>query len=233
MIAGVPALAEGVIHVWNANLDVSETELTPLRALLDPAERARAERFHFERDRRRFTGARGRLRRLLEHYTGVPAGELIFAYGPRGKPRLAAALPAVGFNVSHSGGHALFAFARGPEIGVDIEAGERLGDDLAALAQRIFSEREHREWCARPESQRRSTFLSGWTRKEAYLKATGQGIAVALCEIETGLGGGKPAALATGNPDAVWTVYDLPAPAGCAAALAAKGGPVEIRRFPE
>lgn len=201
------------VHLWTAHLDEQE-EATRNRwqSLLDEAEATRARRFYFERDRRRFAVARGILRTLLARYLNVAPGVLAFGYTERGKPFLTSSESGLRFNVSHSGGQALFAFAQGREIGVDIEAGERLGDDWPGIARRYFSEREQGELFALPEPQRRAAFLTGWARKEAYLKATGLGISDGLQKIEITLGMDRPAAFLSAEHAARWVFCDAAPP---------------------
>ncbi len=227
-----------VVQVWDAALDRDDTAIAGLAALLDPAERARAARFHFERDRWRFTAARGILRTLLGRILDVrPDTGLVFAAVGRGKPTVAAPVLPGGekmcFNVSHSDGRALFAFVRGREVGVDLEAGARLGDDWPGLARRIFSAREQVELTNVPPEQRRAAFLNGWTRKEAFLKATAQGIVDGLTSIEVTLGLANPPALLAvpaGQDVRGWTLYDLRTDERFAAALVVAGGLVRIER---
>ena len=195
----------------------------------------------FERDQRRFTVARGLLRALLGRYLGLPSTALVFGYTERGKPFLTGpAEPDLRFNLSHSGGQALFAFAWGREVGVDVEAGERLGEDWPAIAARYFSAREQAELHALPEHRRRAAFLTGWARKEAYLKATGLGIADGLQKIEVTLDPARPAAFLSPELAARWTFRDPnaghPTPMSPAAALVVeRRGPTEpppeVRRF--
>ncbi len=237
-LKGEAAETSRTVHVWSADLDLDDAPLAVLAALLDPAESARAGRFHFERDRRRFTAARGILRTLLGWFLEVrPGSELAFCYGGRGKPILAApALPAddrVCFNVSHSDGRALFAIARGIEVGIDLEAGARLGDDWSLLARRIFSTREQAELAAIPPEQKRAVFLDGWTRKEAYLKATAQGIVDGLTSIEVTLGAAsepKLLAVPPGQNVRAWTLYDLRTDERFAATLVVAGGKARVER---
>ena len=227
-----------VIHVWSARLDLDDTRIAPLAALLDPAETARARRFHFDRDRRRFIAARGILRTLLGRYLDVSPGPgLAFAYGGRGKPVVASPVLSgddrVCFNVSHSDGRALFAFARGREVGIDLEAGARLGDDWPMLARRIFSVREQAELSAVAPERRRAAFLNGWTRKEAYLKATAQGIVDGLTSIEVTLDPLRPPELLSvpaGQNVRDWALYDLRTDERFAAALVVAGGQAQIER---
>ena len=226
------SLPENVVHVWTAALD------DPMPGeLLDADETARAARFHFERDRRHYIAARGWLRVLLGRYLDTPPGALRFGYGPRGKPYLDVG-PSGGvcFNVSHSHGRALLAFARGREVGIDVEAGARLGDDWPGLVRRVFSPREQAELAALPADRQRAAFLNGWTRKEAYLKATGLGITEGLQTIDVTLDPDRPPTLrhpATEEMLAArtWTIHDLRTDAAFAAALVVEGGPVRVERF--
>ena len=223
------------VHVWDAALDLDADRVAVLAGLLDEGEAARAERFHFERDRRRFTVARGILRTLLGRYLGVPAAGLVFGHEGRGKPILtmSGGRERLCFNVSHSDGRALFAFARGAEIGIDLEAGARLGDDWPLIARRVFSAREQTELGAMVPERRRNAFLNGWTRKEAYLKATAQGIVDGLTSIEVTLDPAWPAAFVT-LPDADtargWTLRDLRTDDRFAAALVVEGGVGNVDR---
>lgn len=225
-----PALPAAA-HVWTAQLDaVPDALLAALTATLDPEEVARADRFHFERDRRHFRAARGFLRRLLAGYLGVPASSLRFGYGLRGKPFLVAPMTPLRFNVSHSHGRALLVFTHGREVGVDVEAGARLGDDWPGIARRVFSPREQAELAALPPERRRAGFLDGWTRKEAYLKATGLGIVDGLQTIEVTLGSNVSPTLLAAPAGLDWTLYDLRSDPVFAAALVVAGpGPVAIQ----
>ncbi len=228
-------LPENTVHVWSADLDDAPAALG---ATLDADETTRAARFHFEHDRRHYIAARGWLRVLLGRYLGAEPAVLRFGYGARGKPFLADHPAPVCFNVSHSHGRALLAFARGREIGVDIEAGARLGDDWPGLVRRVFSAREQAELAAVPAGRQREAFLNGWTRKEAYLKATGLGITEGLQTIEVTLGPDRLPALrhpAVEETHAArsWTIHDLRADGQFAAALVfeAGGAPVTVARF--
>ena len=179
--------------------------------------------FYFEHDRRHFAAARGILRIVLGRYLKIPPGDARFGYGPRGKPFVSAPATEVRFNLSHSHGRAMFVFARGREVGVDLEAGARLKDDWPGLARRVFSTREQAELAALPEEQRRGAFLNGWTRKEAYLKATGLGIVDGLQAIEVTLGTARRCALLAGPAGVAWSLHDLRADDEFAAALVVEG----------
>ncbi len=143
---------------------------------LDEAERARAARFHFERDAHRYRASHTALRHLLARRTGVAAPALRFTAGSHDKPRLE--LPgAPAFNMSHSGRWALIGIGGPLPLGVDIEAPREM-DDLMALAERNFTATECRELLALPEAGRLRAFLRCWTRKEAVLKAVGSGLSI-------------------------------------------------------
>lgn len=221
------------VHVWTARLDdLSEELLAVLGTCLDADETVRARRFYFERDRRHFTAARGSLRRLLGRYLGISAEQVCFGYGPRGKPFVSSPQTPLRFNLSHSRGRAMFVFACGRDVGIDLEAGSRLGDDWPGLVRRVFSAREQAELAALPPEVRRTGFLNGWTRKEAYLKATGLGIVDGLQSIEVTLNPDRLPALLAAPVGLAWTLRDLPMDGGFAAALVVEGvEEVELSRF--
>ena len=207
-------------------------EPAPSADLLDPEESARAQRFFFEHDRRHFAAARAILRVLLARYLDAPAAEIRLGYGARGKPFVSSPQTPVRFNLSHSHGRALLVFARAREVGVDLEAGARLKEDWPGLARRVFSVREQAELAALPSERRRAAFLDGWTRKEAYLKATGLGIVDGLQTIEVTLGPAGDCALLAGPAGGTWRLHDLRETESFAAALAVEGSdPFRIERF--
>ena len=219
------------VHVWRASLAAADAEVAACEALLDATELARARRFHFERDRRQFTLARGLLRQLLGRYLDLEPTAVQFALGPHGKPLLALAGKALRFNLSHSGAQALFVLAPEREVGIDLEAGARLGEDWSALARRIFSTREQAELAALPREVQRDAFLNGWTRKEAYLKATGQGLVNGLPQIEITLDPAKPAAFLSAELATRWSIFDLRNATSLASAVVIEGGAAERPLF--
>lgn len=172
------------IQVWLHRLDRSPAEAE--LAALSRAEIDRARRFAFERDRRRYLAAHCALRARLAASTGRPAQTLQFDHGPHGKPWLHDA-PDCAFNLAHSGDMALIGIGRdGTEIGVDVEA-MRTIDDADALAQRLFTPHEYRDWTALPGRARAAGFLRLWTRKEACMKAVGAGLSIAPESVPAGL----------------------------------------------
>jgi 4'-phosphopantetheinyl transferase len=221
-------LGENEVHVWRASLERGEVNLSYLRQLLSPDENARAERFRFEKDRRHFVAGRGLLRVVLGLYLSREPAGLSFVYGPHGKPALANAPGpgAVCFNLSHSRGLALYAVTRGRRLGVDVEGATRpLGHE--EIAERFFSPREREALQHLPAGLRAGAFFACWTRKEAYLKAHGGGLTVALDSFDVSLAPGEPARLLATHGDPLeagrWSLRQLDPGPGYVGALAVEG----------
>lgn len=224
------ALAADEVHIWLASLEQPAECVQQFLATLAPDERTRAARFYFEKDRRHFIVARGILRALLGSYLQMSASDLHFTYNPYGKPALGllAHSPALSFNLSHSHEMALYAFTYGREIGVDIEYMRPLAlDEYLQLAQHHFSPREYATLRARPAAERKQAFFNCWTRKEAYIKARGKGLALPLDSFDVSLAPNEPAELLASReaPYTVtdWTLRALMVPNEYAAALMAEG----------
>lgn len=220
------SLQPGDVHVWRLVLDVP---VEPFLELLQPDEIDRANRFHFEKDRKHFTIARGFLRVLLGRYLQSDPKRVVFFYGAYGKPALERE-GSLRFNMSHSGGMALYAFTEGREIGVDVEhvRADFTSDDIA---RRFFSPSEVESLCRLPGEERVAGFFRCWTRKEAYIKATGRGLSQALDGFDVTLGPGELAALLR-NDDGTherWTMADVEVGPGYAGALAVEGSITNIR----
>lgn len=177
-LARPPQLRPGDVHVWRAALDVAPEEVAELARSLSVDERVRAARFHFEAHRRRFSVARGLLREFLAGYADTPAEALLFEYSAFGKPTLAGH-PALQFNLSHSGELALVAVALDTPVGVDVEL-MRSSVEYLGLASRFFAASEVLALQTLPEAQRRAGFYACWTRKEAFIKAVGEGLSFPL-----------------------------------------------------
>jgi len=165
-------------------------------ALLADDERDRAARYSLERERRRFVVARATLRRLLGERLGVSPRSIALTQGAHGKPALAAPFSASGlrFNVSHSDGLAAYAFSPRGEVGVDIEA-VRAMPDADPIARRFFSERECRDYFSLAPAERCRAFFRCWTRKEAFIKALGDGLSHPLAAFDVSLAPGEAAQL--------------------------------------
>ena len=170
---GAVRLATDGVHIWTLALD-DRAIREPVEELLSPDERERASRFRFERHRAQFALTRATLRRLLASYLSVSAREICFCYSSHGKPGLSESR--LDFNVSHTEGMAVFGFTRGRRIGVDVE---RIRADfrLDEVAERFFSVAERAALNDLPMGARHAAFFRIWTRKEAYIKARGEGLA--------------------------------------------------------
>lgn len=223
--SGSLAVPPDGVHVWRAALDQPAPVVAACLHVLAADEQARAARFAFTRDRRRFAVGRATLRVLLGRYLGVHPSRVHFCYGPQGKPALSAPARPLTFNVSHSHELALYAFAWGRAVGVDLEH-LRPMPEASNLARRFFSAREHAALCRLPESVQEESFFAAWTRKEAFLKARGTGLAHELSRVEVSLAPGKPAALLhiEGDDVARWHVRALAPAPGYVGALVAEQG---------
>jgi 4'-phosphopantetheinyl transferase len=231
-----PQLHCDEVHVWRATLSRATVEVEALKGLLSEDELRRAERFHFPHDRTSFVVARGTLREILSLYAGLPPELLRLGYNAFGKPELVGAPgeTRVRFNLSHSGGLALYAVAAGREVGVDIEA-VRESVPCEELAERFFSRREAAALLALPAGDRRRAFFECWTRKEAYIKARGEGLSLPLDSFDVSLAPGESAALLATRDDrpgaARWSMRELRAGTGYAAAVAVEGGGWRLRSW--
>ncbi len=185
-------LERGVIDVWRGELDQEPQVLQRLETFLSADERRRASLFRFDRDRARYVVGRGLLRALLGRYLAVDPARLRFLYSIHQKPSLGGRGPA--FNLAHSEATALFAFSPSFDVGIDVELfrSEFEGD---RIAKRFFSPAEVDALQALPEEERGVAFLTCWTRKEAFLKARGDGLTLALDSFDVSLAPNAPAAL--------------------------------------
>jgi 4'-phosphopantetheinyl transferase len=222
-------LLPGEIQVWSARLDCAGPLLERLAATLSVDETARANRFFFERDRNAFIVARGTLRQLLASYLHRAPTDLQFAYQPRGKPSLAPSSEdtPLEFNIAHSHGLALLAFCLGSSLGVDVEF---VRPDIASeeIAGRYFAPQEVAELGSLPPSQRPEGFFCGWTRKEAYVKALGDGLQIPLASFRVSLTPSQPAVLECANSGR-WSLHSLSPASDFAGALVAEGTDWRVR----
>jgi 4'-phosphopantetheinyl transferase len=216
------------VDVWLADLEPGETVVERCVSMLTADERARAGRFHFPRDAAHWIVARGTLRAILSDRLRIEPRDVRFAYGEHGKPELAAPFAASGlrFNLSHSGALALCAIVRHRRVGVDIER-LRPMPDLEAIAERTFSSRERETLRRLPPELRHEGFFNCWTRKEAYIKAIGTGLAHPLDRFSVSLAPGAPARLEAVDDDPweveAWTLESFVPSTGYAAALVVEG----------
>jgi len=226
-----PVLGASEIHVWRAYLDCEESVLRQFEATLAADEKDRASRFHFQRDRNSFIAARGVLRELLGRYLNRSPAQLEFCYSPLGKPALRREPleGSVQFNVSHSHGLALFSFAIERQLGVDVEL---IRPDFGGeeIAERYFSPREIMELRALPSSLRAEGFFLCWTRKEAYVKARGEGLHIPLDSFHVSLTPGHPARLQS-EDSSRWILRSLCPDPRYTGALVGEGSEWQLRHW--
>ena len=216
------------LHLWHASVRRSDAQVARLERTLSRDERERAKRYAASRDRRRFVVARGLLRALLGRYLERDPASIAFDYGPAGKPELVGVQNEADlrFNLAHSGEVVLYAFVRGRRVGVDVEELRPL-DDLEDLSRTVFSLRERDELKAHPPSRRLRAFFDGWVRKEALVKASGDGLGADLEAAEVSLARSDGPLLRAAHGDdrarAPWTLLNVPIGPRYAAAVAVEG----------
>ena len=221
------------VHVWSVNVAALTATIDLANKHLTDAERERANRYYFDQDRNRFIVGRGSLRVILGHYLDLPPMAIEFSRGAQGKPYLDPLLMRGGlsFNLSHSGELVLIAVGRDREVGVDVEK-VRPEIDLERIARRFFSPNEVEGLFALDDTLRPAAFYRCWTRKEAYIKARGGGLAIPLDQFDVTLDPEAPAALLVTREDpqeaSRWSLYNVDLCEGYQAALAAEGAPEKI-----
>jgi 4'-phosphopantetheinyl transferase len=235
-VASVPRdeLHPAEVHIWRVSLTRTKDETRYHRQFLSPPEIERADRYYFDRDRNRFIIARGVLRQLLGAYLHLAPRVIDFVYGAQGKPDVVASQnpSRMRFNLSHSGELALFAVSLNLELGIDVE---QIKPDFAGLeiATRFFSPEECAKLKALPPDARVDAFFNCWTRKEAYIKARGEGLSIPLDSFEVAFAPGEEPALLqvkTGSDRASgWRFHALHPGAGYKAAVAVEGKDHSLR----
>lgn len=211
------------VHVWRLFLEQPADIVQRLSRLLSPDERARADRFHFERDRRHFIVARGCLRIVLGDYLEIAPSKVEFCYAGHGKPQLTSTASKLKFNVAHSCSFALYAITLIGEVGVDLEhiRTDFPGDDIA---KRFFSDTEVACLSRLPAHARHEAFFNCWTRKEAFLKAKGTGLSAPLDQFDVTLAPEEPAAILRTRWDeteaARWSLITISVDSGYVSAVA-------------
>jgi 4'-phosphopantetheinyl transferase len=223
-----PTLSSPEVHVWRASLHTEATQLAQFYATLADDERGRAGRFYRQQDRVHYITARGILRALLGHYLHLSPQQVCLAYNAYGKPELASdsGPQPLRFNLSHSHELVLYGFTHGREIGIDIEY-IRPTFARDQIAKQFFSPRENAALRVLTDSQHTLGFFNCWTRKEAYIKARGQGLSLALDQFDVSLTPGEPAALLQTRDipqeAARWSLHELAPGPGYLAAVAVEG----------
>jgi 4'-phosphopantetheinyl transferase len=221
------SLATGEVHVWRMELEQSPDVLKRFRTTLEADELRRASRFHFDRHRNSFVAGRGFLRYVLGRYLDSRPEALRFSYGEYGKPALDGTLH---FNMSHSHGLALLAITQDRQIGVDVE---HVRADFATeeIARHFFSHSEVESFNALAKEDQIAAFFRCWTRKEAFIKATGRGLSQPLDAFDVTLAPGVAAELLRVEEDDAsrWSMSDIDAGVDYAAALVVEGAAATIR----
>ncbi len=225
------------VHLWSVDLYPSADKVAAFRQLLTPEEIQRSERFKFDRHRRRFIVRRGALRRLVGAYLDQDPTVVQFAEGDKGKPFVPQAdTPAaetLHFNLTDSKDLAIYAFTRGAELGVDVEVLRPMPDALD-ISEHFFAAEERDDLRRVAEADRAVAFFNCWTRKEAYIKAIGEGLSEPLDRFCVSLIPEQPARFIHlgGDPQraADWTLYHMLPEAGAVGALALEGGGWQVTR---
>ncbi|HYA88528.1 MAG TPA: 4'-phosphopantetheinyl transferase superfamily protein [Nitrospirota bacterium] len=222
------------IHIWFSVLNQSVPEINKFYLTLSADERERAGRFHRYQDKRRFIVRHGILRMILGCYLDVEPGELRFKEGENGKPEIDGSFTkrTLQFNLSHSQGVALFAFTQNYDIGVDIE---HIHDfpEMDQIVERFFSVKEKAAYQLSSVSQRRETFFKGWTCKEAFIKAIGNGLSQPLRSFDVSMAPGESSELLGIEGDlretARWSIHNMEPIPNYAGALAVRSKLLKLK----
>jgi len=223
--------AGGEIHVWRIELDGAARTAAALRAALSPEEMGRAARFRTAELQERWLTARGALRCILASYAGCEAWELIFRQGSHGKLSLERPVCEIAFNLTHTGGLALVAVGNNRRVGIDAE--KVRGDvEIEDLSRRFFAPDEAEEILTMSPDERLAAFFRCWSRKEAFVKALGGGLSIALDGFRVSVRADEPARLiwASGEISGQWSLLDV-SEAGVAAAVAVEGSAPVLRQM--
>lgn len=221
-------LADDEVHVWRTPIHSEPAVLRRYEELLSADEKERANKFLVHDARDNFVAVRGILRKLLAAYLGEEAGQITLSYGQYGKPFLKdkSVVSPLHFNVTHSHGWAALAFAR-REVGIDIEKirAEVAGGEIAA---RFFSEREIAELATLKAEEQSKAFFKCWTRKEAYIKARGEGLQIPLKSFHVSMRTDEPQGL-TESDTSIWGVCSFEPAGGFVGAVAGRGNDWRVR----
>lgn len=224
------------VHVWHATLEQSPSVIETLFNILTLDEQHRAAKYYFRKDGEQYVVARGVLRVIIGGYLNMKPEQLRFSYSPFGKPALISGSgeSEIRFNLAHSGNIALYAFSRERELGIDIEHMHEDFDYLE-IAEHFFSRAEISSLRAVPTQAQARAFFNCWTRKEAYLKAHGAGLSLALDSFDVSLAPGEPAALLRVRDDAQaasrWSLQEIDVDSGYVAALVVEGHGWRLKRW--
>ena len=219
------------VHVWQASLDVPVSQIEYLYGTLSTDEALRAEKFVFEQDRKDYIVGRGLLRVILGCYLDMDPKEIVFTYNKYGKPNLIEMCGSeeLRFNVAHSGRRVIYAVTCDREIGVDIEH-IRPMTSAEDIIERYCSKREKLDFSYVPKSLKPVAFFNCWTRKEAYIKAQGEGLSRPLDDFSVSLAPGDPAAFLSIREATSWSLSEVEADDGYVAAVVVEGSELPISK---
>jgi 4'-phosphopantetheinyl transferase len=227
------SIAAGELHVWSVVLNLPETLAI---TCLSEIERDRAAVFPLPAPRRQYVAARAVLRALLSRYTGIPARDIVFGYESHGKPVLKNTdTPGLRFNLSHSGDLALLAVTRAQRVGADVEH-VRPVPEAELIASRTFSRAEYKQlMMIEGRDARLRAFYCCWTRKEAFIKALGDGLSFPLEKFSVSIETDQPSRVIFISEDLGiaerWTLYHFEPTPNYIGAVAIEGMPVNIFGF--
>jgi 4'-phosphopantetheinyl transferase len=198
------------IHIYQTNLDKSPAEINNFKKLMSVDELQKAARFKFDIDRNNYITGRGFLRTILSQYLNTSPEDIMFSYAEKGKPYVKDI--EIKFNLSHSKNYAVYAIALNTEVGIDIEYLKNI-PDAYDISERFFSEEEREELKKMNEDRISLAFLNCWTRKEAFIKAVGEGLSYPLADFSVSISpGSEPGILwikKNINEVKEWTLYNI------------------------
>jgi len=221
------------VHVWRVWLDQEPSTVQAFLEILSPDELVRARKYYFHRDFEHFVVARGVLRDIISRYVNVSSHKVQFLYDQYGKPLLSPCGTPLCFNLSHSRGVALYAVSQVQAVGVDIEYA-REDFSVDEIAARFFSANEVATLRALPSDLRTVAFFNCWTRKEAYIKARGEGLSHPLDRFTVSIIQGEPVRLLKADDPGEtsrWTLIELSAGSNHIASLAVEGKVRMLRQW--
>jgi len=222
-------LGDDEVDVWRLSLDPLDSMVSELRARLSAEENDRAEKFKFQKDRKRYILTHGLLRVILSVYADVSPEELKFTQNRYGKPELVHPSGLnLTFNLSHSHERALIGIARGRQIGVDIEYVKN-DFEWKEVVERFFSSREIQMINALPKNLQQKAFFTCWTRKEAYVKATGMGLSLPLKEFDVSPVPGAATLLLSHKEASQWSMKEVDVAESYVATVVVEGHDARIR----
>ena len=221
--SNLPEIRNHEVHVWRGELRWTDPQIIALKRFLSKDEIARAEAFFYPELTSRFIAARAILRCILSAYLQISAEEIIFRYNDYGKPLLDHS-NGLCFNLAHSNNYAVFAIALESNIGIDLEA-VRSDFDFVDIAKRFFSTSETESLLTLPSEDQVDAFFRCWTRKEAYIKAKGQGLSLSLQDFSVTLEDVEQSRIWTPSPEEDWHAFHFRPFPGYVAALAVIGKP--------